>query len=246
MVCKKSTTPSGPGFLLNFWHIIGLVFWQILFRVLNRVDVIDSKNIASPDEAGVIYLYNHRSAIDPFVVPAVAMPYFSSIWWRAPAKEELHRIPIVKSIIESWGAFPVRRGKRDFEAIKNMVSMLRNSVLLISPEGRRSTNGKLLPGRPGVGKIIHDARPNKVIPVAISGVEHILPKGRIIPKIGKKTRIVFGKPLNFEAYYERECSVALSQEIIDLAMAAIDQMLHPKRSYQRSEGSLDQKRTHRK
>ena len=225
MNTKQHVNRSGPGILLNLWHAMGLAFWQILFRVLNRVEVVYPGNRAHPDEPGVLYLYNHRSAIDPFLVAAVAMPYFSRVWWRAPAKEQLHQIPVVKQILESWGSFPVRRGKRDFVAMGNMVEMLKSSVLLVAPEGRRSTEGELLPGRPGVGKILYDARPPKVIPVALKNVEAILPKGRIFPKIGKKTTVIFGKPLDLEKYYRQESSAELSQKIVDEVMAALDKML---------------------
>ena len=221
----QSTTHLGPGLLLNLWHAVGLVFWQTLFRVLNRVEVIHPDNIPRPGEAGVVLLYNHRSAIDPFLVAATAMPYFSPIWWRAPAKDQLHRITIIKQILESWGSFPVHRRKRDFEAMANMVEMLKSSVLVIAPEGRRSTDGQLLPGRPGVGKVIYDARPNKVIPVALRGVEQILPKGRIIPRIGKKTTVIYGRPLDLAKYYQQESSATLSQQIVDEVMDALDELL---------------------
>src|SRR5215831_10798719 len=92
--------PSGPGFLLNLWHAIGLSFWRILFRVLNRAEIIHPENIPHSDETGIVLLYNHRSAIDPFLVAATAMPYFSPVWWRAPAKEQLHRLPLIKQILE--------------------------------------------------------------------------------------------------------------------------------------------------
>jgi len=216
---------SGPGLINNLWHAAGLAFWRILFRILNRVDVIHPENIPHPDESGVILLYNHRSAIDPFLVAATAMPYFSSVWWRAPAKEQLHRMPIVKQVLESWGSFPVRRGKHDFEAMSNMVEMLKNSVLVIAPEGRRSTKGGLLPGRPGVGKIIHDSKSNKVIPVALKGVDQILPKGRILPRIGKRTTVIYGRPLGFEKYYRQESSRELSRQIVDEVMAALEELL---------------------
>jgi len=225
MNTRQPKIHSGPSFLFNLWHAVGLAFWQIIFRVLNQVEVVHPENIPRPNETDVVLLYNHRSAIDPFLVAATAMPYFSPIWWRAPAKEQLHRIPIVKQILESWGSFPVQRGKQDFVAIANMVEMLKSSVLVIAPEGRRSTDGQLLPGRSGVGKIIYDARPNKVIPVALKGVERILPKGRIIPRIGKKTTVIYGKPMDLEKYYQQESSIALSQQIVDEVMVSLEELL---------------------
>jgi 1-acyl-sn-glycerol-3-phosphate acyltransferase len=152
------------------------------------------------------------------------MPFFSPVWWRAPAKEELFRYPIVRNILASWGAFPVRRGKHDFEAMVNMAEMLKEGVIVIAPEGRRSRDGRLLPGRPGVGKIIHDARPQKVIPVVLQGTERVLPPGRILPRLFQKVRICYGAPMDLSPYYGLPHSREVSQRIVDEVMARIAEM----------------------
>jgi len=166
-------------------------------------------------------LYNHISAIDPFLVGITAMPFFSPIWWRAPAKEELFSFPIIRNILYSWGAFPVQRGKRDLRSIQKMVNLLKSSVVLIAPEGTRSTTGLLQKGKSGAGKIIYDARPRKVIPVRVRGVDQILPKGSILPRMGKTTSIVFGAPLDLSRYYDCPESIEVSRGIIDKVMQAI-------------------------
>ena len=186
-----------PGFLSKCWYGIGLGFWQIIFKVLNRVEVLGSENRPKKGEGSVLLLSNHISAIDPFLIAITSYPLFSTVRWRAPAKEELFRYPVVRNIIAAWGAFPVRRGKKDHEAMYQMALMLKDSVVVIFPEGTRSRDGLLLKGRPGVGKIIWDARPSKIIPLVVEGTNRILPKGRIFPAVGKKTRIYYGKPMDF-------------------------------------------------
>jgi len=213
-----------PGFFINCWHAIGLSFWFLIFKGFNRVKVIGSENIPQKGEPGVLLLYNHISAIDPFLVGVTAMPFFSPIWWRAPAKEELFDFPIVRNIIASWGAFPVSRGKRDLKAITKMTQLLQNSVVLIAPEGTRSTTGQLQKGKSGVGKIIYDARPKSIIPVRMRGVEHILPKGSIIPRMGKTTEITFGAPMDMEPFYALPASIETSRKIVDTVMEAIGRL----------------------
>ncbi len=186
--------------------------------------VIGSENIPRKGEPGVMLLYNHISAIDPFLVGVTAMPFFSPIWWRAPAKEELFSFPIVRNIIASWGAFPVRRGKRDLKAITKMTALLQNSVVLIAPEGTRSTTGALQKGKSGVGKIIYDARPKNIIPVRLRGVEQILPKGCIFPRIGKTTEITFGAPMQMSPFYALPESIETSRKIVEAVMEAIGRL----------------------
>ncbi len=211
----------GPGFLLNLWHLLGLSLWHFIFKWVNRVDVFGEENIPKRGEEGVMLLYNHISAIDPFLVGATSMPFFSPVWWRAPAKEELFDIPIVRHVLASWGAFPVRRGKRDLVSMQKMVEMLSHSVVVIAPEGRRSFEGPLQRGRPGVGKILYDARPRKVIPVRVRGVDRILPVGKILPRIGKKVTITYGPPIDLSPYYSSPDSVETSQRIVDTIMEEI-------------------------
>jgi len=211
----------GPGFFINLWHLLGLSFWHFIFKWLNRVEVFGKENIPRRGEEGVMLLYNHISAIDPFLVGATAMPFFSPVWWRAPAKEELFDIPIIRNILASWGAFPVRRGKRDLEAIRKMVEMLSHSVVVIAPEGRRSHDGQLQQGRAGVGKIIYDARPRKVIPVRLRGVDAILPIGTIFPRVGKRVTITYGAPIDLSDLYRLPDSVETSRQIVGRVMQEI-------------------------
>lgn len=211
----------GPGFFLNLWHLLGLSFWHFVFKWINRVEVFGEENIPKRGEEGVMLLYNHISAIDPFLVGATSMPFFSPVWWRAPGKEELFDIPIVRTILSSWGAFPVRRGKRDLVAMQKMAKMLSHSVVVIAPEGRRSSDGALQPGRAGVGKILYDARPRKVIPVRVRGVDQILPVGKILPRFGKKTTITYGPPIDLSPYYSLPDTVETSQRIVDTIMEEI-------------------------
>ncbi|MEK7286690.1 MAG: lysophospholipid acyltransferase family protein [Nitrospirota bacterium] len=215
---------NGPGLITHCWHAIGLSFWWTIFKVFNRVEVFGAENIPKKGEPGVMLLYNHISAIDPFLVAVTAMPFFSPIWWRAPAKAELFDVPIVRNIIASWGAFPVHRGKGDLKAIEKMAKLLQSSVVLIAPEGTRSTTGELLKGKSGVGKIIYDGRPNKVIPVRVRGVDLVLPKGAIMPRVGKKTQIHFGEPMLMDSFYALPESLETSRKIVDAVMEALGKL----------------------
>lgn len=212
---------EGSGLIRNLWHAIGLLFWHAIFRVLNRVRVVGRENIPRRGEYGALILSNHVSAIDPFAIAVTAMPFFSSVWWRAPAKAELFRIPVIKSILSTWGAIPVLRGQRDLEAISRMVALIPSSVIVAFPEGRRSTDGHLLPGRPGMGKVIHDARPKKVIPVYIKGTDTLLPKGKALPRLFKTVTIHYGKPLDLSRFSNLPDSLVTSQQIVDEVMGAI-------------------------
>jgi 1-acyl-sn-glycerol-3-phosphate acyltransferase len=219
-----STTPShdteGPRWYHGIWHLIGLLVWDLLFRVLSRVTVLGREHLPPRGATNILICANHISAIDPFLVGSIAMPRFSPVWWRAPAKEELFVHPIMRTLLNSWGAFPVRRGQRDFASMERMMRLLDTSVIVIFPEGKWSKTDQLLPGRPGVGRIIHTARPT-VIPVAIVGTDRIVPRDHALPRIGRRATIIFGPPVNLQSFYEQSDTLELSQQIVDTVMAEI-------------------------
>ena len=212
-----------PNLLHNLWHAVGLQFWDVIFRVLNQIEVVGAENRPQPGERGILILSNHVSAIDPFAIAATSMPFFSKVWWRAAAKVELFSIPIVKQILNSWGAIPVRRGTGDLQVIQRMVSLLPDCIMVAFPEGKRSVRGTLLPGRAGMGKVIYDARP-KVIPIYLQGTDTLLPKGKILPLIGQTVRVYYGPPVDCSRFYAMPDSPAVSQKIVDEVMRAIGRL----------------------
>lgn len=212
------------GFLIKCWCGIGIGFWIIVFKVFNKIEILGKDNRPQYGEKSILLLSNHISAIDPFLIAVTSYTIFSPVRWRAPAKEELFHYPVVRNIISAWGAFPVRRGKGDTVAMKQMVEMLKESVMVIFPEGTRSRDGCLLTGRPGVGKIIWEAKPDRIIPVVVEGTNWILPKGRIIPVRGKKTRIYYGAPVEFKPYEPACPTLETSQKMVDFVIDRLKKM----------------------
>jgi 1-acyl-sn-glycerol-3-phosphate acyltransferase len=210
-----------PRWYHGIWHLIGLLWWTLILRVLNQVTVHGREQIPRRGASNILICSNHISALDPFFIAIVAMPRFSSVWWRAPAKEELFDLPIVKTVLKTWGAFPVKRGQRDFASIERMVRLLPTSVIVTFPEGTRSETGRLLPGRRGLGKVIYEAKPT-VIPVAITGTDQILARGRTLPSIGHRATVAFGLPVDLQRFYLESDSPELSQRIVDEVMNAIE------------------------
>jgi 1-acyl-sn-glycerol-3-phosphate acyltransferase len=94
------------------------------------------------------------------------------------AKIELFSAPLLGGFIRKLGAFPVRRGEGDREAIRMSERILAEGrILVIFPEGHRSGNGVLLKAHPGAGYIaLRTGAP--VIAVAVSGTQQIFKRFR--------------------------------------------------------------------
>lgn len=107
---------------------------------------------------------NHFSIWDPF---------FCGVYVRRPirlmAKSQLYVNPLLEGFLTHAGAFPVRRGQRDEQAIATARAILaRGAVVVVYSEGGRSRDGRLGQPHPGIGRLtLETGAP--VVPVAIHG-----------------------------------------------------------------------------
>lgn len=142
-------------------------------------------------EGATIVAANHRSFLDPFVIGA-CLP------WDKPmnyvAKVELFERSWQGFFLSRLGAFPIRRGESDDEAIRTAELVLaRGGTICIFPEGTRIRKGSLGKPKRGVGRLaMRTGAP--VLPVAVKGSEDVRRGWWIRPR---KVRVRVGRPMTF-------------------------------------------------
>ena len=170
-------------------YSIAYVLVAIISRIYFRLHITGRENI--PKEGGVIIASNHLSYLD---IPLLGY----SIGRRADymGKRELFNIPIISYLLRTLGGFPIDRDKLDRAALKDAVKRLKSGrVIVVYPEGTRSRDSILQPGKPGVGIIVKMSGA-KVVPAAIQGTDRAMPIGAWFIRPAKVT-VKFGKPLDF-------------------------------------------------
>ncbi|GAJ41771.1 lysophospholipid acyltransferase family protein [Saccharococcus caldoxylosilyticus] len=172
---------------------------------LYRIKVIGVEQF--PKDGGVLLCANHISNLDPPILGITAPRPIHFM-----AKEELFRVPILKNLINSLHAFPVKRGMSDRQALRTGLEVLKQGqVLGIFPEGTRSKDGKLKKGLPGVG--FFALRTNAVVvPCAIIG-----PYRAFVP-----LKVIYGAPIDMAPLRERKAS---PEEATDYIMQHIQALL---------------------
>lgn len=197
-----------------------------LLRVTIRLHVVGSERAP---KGAVLVVSNHLHNADP-VLTAIAYP--APIHYMA--KKEVFGVPVLRSIMNWAGSFPVDRGKSDRGAIRRAeASLARGIAVGIYPEGTRSVTLALAKAHAGVGLIaLRSGVP--VLPVVVTGTER-LPfngaKGRAqgavaMPDPGHRgVRILFGEP--FQVPSEIDGRRTTAAQATELIMVEIARLLPP-------------------
>ena len=172
-----------------------------------------------------LLLSNHQSMLDSFLVGLAA--FYPRSWlrphlipWNPAAAENFYKNPVLAWLADNWKCIWVREGRRDLHALHRMIEVLPRGVMTLFPEGTRSRDGSVGPGRAGPGLLILAARP-RVVPVAIDGMNDLLPIGCHVPRIFKRLTVSFGPPLDYAEFLTWPRTRETAQALIDRGMDAI-------------------------
>jgi 1-acyl-sn-glycerol-3-phosphate acyltransferase len=165
----------------------GLV--SALFRLYFRMHVSGAEHI--PREGAAIVAPNHKSFWDSFFIGVCTRRHL-----RFMGKEELFAGAKGRLLVR-LGAFPVRRGQSDADALETAREVLRQGGLLaLFPEGTRVRDPEGL-GQPkrGAGRLaLETGAP--IVPCAITGTERLF--AGPFPK-PKRVQVAFSEPIPVSA-----------------------------------------------
>jgi 1-acyl-sn-glycerol-3-phosphate acyltransferase len=156
---------------------------------------------------------NHNSNFDPW---PLGLPLFPRRYLRFMAKSELFWTPF-KQFATAAGAFPVRRGQADAEAIETAVRLARDGhIVVMFPEGTRRKKGLRkkyeAKAHTGAARIALEAGV-PLIPAGIVGTDRL---GRLA-----QLRVEYGRPVPLDDLSGREDAPQVATERL---MAAIGEL----------------------
>jgi 1-acyl-sn-glycerol-3-phosphate acyltransferase len=185
-----------------FYTFVAALSWPFI-KWLFRLRAEGVENL--PQEGGFVLAANHVSNFDPW---PLGIPLFPRRYLRFMAKAELFWWPL-GPLIRAGGAFKVRRGERDVDAMATAVELVRNGhVVVMFPHGTRQRKGIVKKHQPrshrGAARIALEAKA-PLVPAAIAGTDRLSRLGPL--------RVRYGKPLDVEGVEPREATKRLMAEI---------------------------------
>jgi len=165
------------------YRLLGIVSFPLVYGLFR----LETRGLDRLPNGGFVLAANHVSNLDPW---PLGMPLLPRRWVRFMAKSELYWWPL-SLVLDAAGAFKVRRGERDIDAIETAVELVRaGEIVVMFPEGTRQRKGirKKWTARPhsGAARIAHLAGA-PLIPAAIKGTDRLAQLA--------KWKVAYGKPL---------------------------------------------------
>src|SRR6266436_1321128 len=165
------------------WHLLRAVVLLVI-TLTARVRFHGRENVSA--KGPFIIAANHLSWTD---IPLIPLPIGRRVVYMA--KEEYFKSKWAW-LVRFLGAFPVKRGEADRQALRAGEKQLKEGrILVMFPEGTRSRTRTLAAAHPGMGMIaLRTGVP--VVPVAIAGSQNLL------KKFGARVTVTYGEPMIFK------------------------------------------------
>jgi 1-acyl-sn-glycerol-3-phosphate acyltransferase len=195
------------------YQVIAILSWPFLYGLF-RLRARGRENL--PASGGYVLACSHVSNLDPW---PLGLPLWPHRWLRFMAKSELYWWP-AKYVLDGAGAFPVRRGVGDVEAIETAMRLAREGhAVVMFPEGTRRRKGlvKKHQARPrtGAARIALEAGV-PLVPAAVSGTDRLLRLGPV--------RVVYDAPLDIDDLRGSDDVRRAAQEATERLMARIAEL----------------------
>jgi len=169
-----------------------------------------------PEGGGYILAVSHQSFLDPFLA-GCCIPHYICFMARTTLWKKLY-FRFVDFLFRN--SIPLKRGTPDKSALKNAMTRLEGGwVILMFPEGTRSSDGNLGPVKKGPAFIsVRTGAP--IVPTVLKGAFEVWPRTKKLPRLlgwpFHRLEVRLGKPIRmegFDQYSGREKMEAITEQL---------------------------------
>jgi len=178
----STTTPAG---LVR----VAADFGSVLRRLGVVLEVREAQRV--PEEGGLVFMWNQESHLDHLVLAAAIPRAFFSLF-----NNEVARVPFYGSHMRASGHVHVDR-KDEVQwregVARAAARVAAGECVLVSPEGTRSWDGRLLPMKRGAFMLAMRSR-RPIVCMTVIGAHARMPRGSAVVRPGP-IRVVFSDPI---------------------------------------------------
>lgn len=169
-----------------FW-----VLFNVIGRILFRFRTVGGEHL--PRRGGLLVAANHASYLD---IPALGCALRRRVYYLG--RYDLFPNRLLGRVLRSLGWIPMRHYRLDRESFGKAIELIKQGhAVVIYPEGTRSKDGRLGPGKPGIGIIVAETG-CRVLPVYLEGTHDVLPVGAGWPRL-RPILVRIGEPIDFSS-----------------------------------------------
>ena len=197
-LARLARFPREPDILIAGFRTVSAIGIRAALRVYCRFDIVGRENLPA-DGASFVMVANHASHIDaPCLLSALPLSRLNRAF-PAAAKDYFFRSPATTALAATViNALPFERragSVRQSMAVCRELLRRDGNVLIVFPEGTRSTTGRVGPFRRGVGDLVAGTNV-PVVPCYLDGAGAAWPKGAVLPR-PHRVRLVIGTPRTY-------------------------------------------------
>jgi 1-acyl-sn-glycerol-3-phosphate acyltransferase len=188
--------PRDPDMFVYGLRSLGALITRGLLRIYNHFEIIGHQNLRT--NRSLVMVANHCSHIDTLcLLAALPLRKLHRAFPAAASDYFFQSVPRLWAAAILVNALPFARQARVRQSLSLCRELLANpgTILIIFPEGTRSTTGEVGEFKSGIGALVA-GRDVAVAPCFIDGSFRAWPKGKRFPR-PRKVRLVIGTPRNY-------------------------------------------------
>jgi 1-acyl-sn-glycerol-3-phosphate acyltransferase len=171
-------------------------------------------------KGGILLAFNHVSFLDPILLELV-LP--RPVYFLAKREVLGNRLTALL-LVRIFGHIPIYTDRTNEYALERATAALaEGKAIALAPEGTRSHDGKLGPGKTGVAVLAYRTG-CPVYPVGIRGTDSAWPRSRILPRPLRRTSVSVGAPITVPADADAANDPRRLRELTDQIMLAVAQL----------------------